>query len=325
MNTVVPTKVVNKASVLNDKDGLGKNGAQAVMDHLKGLAKKDPSKASLIDHWKSLPRGEAKLDFAMKLKVDREACFMTLSEVHETGIHKRARVTQFWLTEDQVTKEEGLHNYLENPVQQQKLKDILEGLPCRPHERPDLAAKTWKQYDYSQKMVQMDQFSKTSMSLRGEAEVQDHRDFDQMAQQLGDAFGHSAQTRQAARPKPLPKPPKELTPAEQKKEEWLKDVRSWQRDLTSLSKLFLGFKVKGSQLVKDSQSGVTKELLNVLENNYKQSITQDELVSRVIFQNTPVPPDDMDYHKSGTIIQKAKDFLANTADLKARASRIIGK
>jgi hypothetical protein len=62
-----------------------------------------------------------------------------------------------------------------------------------------------------------------------------------------------------------------------------------------------------------------------LENNDKQSITQDELVSRVIFQNTHVPADDMDYHKSGTIIQKAKDFLVNTADLKARATRIIGK
>ena len=142
---------------------------------------------------------------------------------------------------------------------------------------------------------------------------------------MGDAFRSSSQVRQPPKPKPLPKPPKELTPAEQKKDEWLKDVRSLQRDLASLSKLFLGFKVKGSQLVKDPQSGVTKELMNALENNYKQSITQDELVSRVIFQNTPVPADDMDYHKSGTIIQKAKDFLTNASDLKARGSRIIGK
>jgi hypothetical protein len=192
--------VSTKASVLdciNEKDGLGKNGAQAVMDHLKGMAKKDPTKASLIDHWKSLPRGDAKLDFALKLKVGREACFVTLSETHETGIQKKSRVMQFWLTEDQVAKEEGLHNYLDNPVQQQKLKDILEGLPCRPHERSDLAAKLWKQYDYSQKMVQMDQYNKTSMSLRGEAEVQDHRDFDQMAQQLCDAIGLSSPVRQA--------------------------------------------------------------------------------------------------------------------------------
>ena len=91
-------------------------------------------------------------------------------------------------------------------MQQQKLKDILEGLPCRPHERSNLAAKLWKQYGYSQKVVQMDQYSKTSMSLRREAEVQDHRDFDQMAQQLGDAFGASSQVRQPPKPKPLPKP-----------------------------------------------------------------------------------------------------------------------
>jgi len=248
VSTVVPTQVVNKASVLdsiNEKDGLGKNGAHTVMDHLKGMAKKDPTKASLIDHWKSLPRGDAKLDFALKLKVDREACFMTLSETHETGIQKKSRVMQFWLTEDQVAKEEGLHNYLDNPVQQQKLKDILEGLPCRPHERSDLAAKMWKQYDYSQKMVQMDQYSKTSMSLRGEAEVQDHRDFDQMAQQLGDAIGLSSQVRQPPKPKALPKPPKELTPAEQKKDEWVKDVRSLQRELGISVQALLGFQGEG--------------------------------------------------------------------------------
>ena len=69
----------------------------------------------------------------MKLKVDKEACFMTLSETHETGIQKRAKVIQLWLAEDQVAKEEGLHNHLDNPMQQQKLKDILEKLPSKPH------------------------------------------------------------------------------------------------------------------------------------------------------------------------------------------------
>jgi DNA repair exonuclease SbcCD nuclease subunit len=165
----------------------------------------------------------------------------------------------------------------------------------------------------------------SSIRLTGEAEVTDHKDFGQMAQQLCDATGSSSQGRQVPRTKPLPKPPKELTEAEKKKEDWSKDVRTLQRDLASLSKLFLAFQVKGSQLVKDPQSGVTKELLQALENNYKQSITQDELVSQLIFKNTPVAADDMNYTQSATLIKKAKEFLANTSDLKTRASRIIGK
>jgi len=134
---------------INTKDGLGQKRAQAVLDHLHRIVKKDPAKAHLIDHWKSLSRGGAKLDFALELKVDREASFILLKELHETGTSKGAKVRQMWLTEDQIAKEEGLTNYLDNAIQQQKLKDILEGLPSRPHERNDLAAKQYKQYDYN--------------------------------------------------------------------------------------------------------------------------------------------------------------------------------
>jgi hypothetical protein len=178
---------------ITDQDGLGQKGAQAVMDLLKTLAKKDPSKAHLIDQWNSLPRDDAKLDFAAKVKVDREACFMTAQESQDTGTNEMQRVVTCWLTEDQVAKEEGLLNYLDNPVQAQRLKDILEGLPSRPHERNDLAAKKWKQYDCSQKMSLMEQYQRSSMRLNGEAEITDHKDFDQMANQLREAAGHTNQ------------------------------------------------------------------------------------------------------------------------------------
>ena len=46
-------KCAEKASPLDNitvEKGLGKNGAQAVMDHLKALAKKSPQKAHTIEH-----------------------------------------------------------------------------------------------------------------------------------------------------------------------------------------------------------------------------------------------------------------------------------
>jgi arsenate reductase-like glutaredoxin family protein len=313
--------------IINPKDGLGQKGAQAVMDHLTRITKRDPTKAHLIDHWKSLPRGDAKLEFALKLKVDKEASFMMLKETHETGSSKGTRVTQMWFTEDQIAKEEGLTNYLDNPIQQQKLKDILEGLPSRPHERNDLAAKQYKQYDYSQKLTMMDQYQKSSMQLSAEAEVADYKDFDPMQQTLLDAsgLGCSSTTRMLPKPKPPPRQPKELTEDGKKKEEWLKDVRSLQKELQSLSKLFLSFKVKGSQLLKDPQSGVTRELMTALDNNYKQSMQQDETISQLLFRHTPMAAEHMEYTKAAPIIKKAKDFLQTCQDLKSRGCRIIGK
>ena len=311
--------------LINPKEGLGQKGAQAVMDNLNRITKKDPAKAHLIDHWKSLPKGDAKLDFALKLKVDREASFMLLKEVHETGNSKGTRMKQMWFTEDQIAKEEGLTNYLDNAIQQQKLKDILEGLPSRPHERNDLAAKQYKQYDYSQKYNISEQYQKSSMQLSAEAEVSDHKDFDPMQQALLDSGGLSSSARMQPRPKPLPKPHKELSEEEQKKEEWFKDVKALQKDLQSLSKLFLGFKVKGQQLIKDPQSGVTKELMNALDNNYKQSLQQNETISQILFGHTAMPAEIMDYTKSAPDIKKAKEFLQNCQDLKSRGCRIIGK
>ncbi|MFM7978429.1 MAG: hypothetical protein ACKPKO_03855, partial [Candidatus Fonsibacter sp.] len=71
-------------------------------------------------------------------------------------------------------------NYLGNAIHQQKLKDILEGLPSRPHERNELVAKQYKQYDYSQKYNIMEQYQNSFMQLSAEAEVLDHKDFDPM-------------------------------------------------------------------------------------------------------------------------------------------------
>ncbi|MFM7979169.1 MAG: hypothetical protein ACKPKO_07620, partial [Candidatus Fonsibacter sp.] len=80
------------------------------------------------------------------------------------------------------------------------------------------------------------------------------------------------------RPKPVPKPPKELSEEENNKDKWLKDVKALQKDLQSLSKLFLGFNVKGQHLVNNPTYGVTRELMNALDNKYKQSLLHNETI-----------------------------------------------
>ena len=323
-------KCAEKASPLDNiivEKGLGKNGAQAVMDHLKALAKKNPQKANNIEHWKSLPKGDAKLDFALKLKVDRECSFMTVKDSHEVSNSVGQEISQWWITEDQVAQKEGLDHYYDNPIQGQKLKDRLEGLPSRPHERNDLAAKNYKQYDYSQKVKKMSQVSKDSMLCSAEAEIADGKDFDTFAMQVQDtSLASSSSFIQSKKvPRTLPNPPKELSKEEKQKTDWIHDVKTLQRNLMSTGKVFLGLKVKGAQLNKDPQSGVTKELLNALDSNYKQCQVLDEMVSQVLIKATALPASDIDYTKYAASIKKGKDLLSNCQELKNRGLRIIGK
>ena len=59
---------------------MGKLGAQAVMDHLKSLAK--CGKPQALATYKGLKGTQEKLEFALQLKVDREAAFLSVKENH---------------------------------------------------------------------------------------------------------------------------------------------------------------------------------------------------------------------------------------------------
>ena len=58
------------------------------------------------------------------------------------------------MTETQAVLEEGLVLDTANPDQKHMLMDMLEGLPSRPHEWPNLAAKGYKQYKHIGKKLQ---------------------------------------------------------------------------------------------------------------------------------------------------------------------------
>ena len=57
------------------------------------------------------------------------------------------------MTDTQVALEEGFQRYTSNPEHNHMLMDMLEGLPSRPLEWPNLAAKGYQEYEYSGKKL----------------------------------------------------------------------------------------------------------------------------------------------------------------------------
>jgi hypothetical protein len=78
---------------------------------------------------------------------------MTVKEFHKMENSKTQQAVEGWITEPLVAQQEGIINYNTDETQRALLDEILAGLPSRPHERPDLAAKGWKQYEYSSKLL----------------------------------------------------------------------------------------------------------------------------------------------------------------------------
>ena len=123
----------------------------AVKDRLKAMNK--AGNPEPLKKHNSLTTQQERHTFALQLKLDRDASFLTVCESHSVENSSSSGWVQGWLTDAQVAHQEALFNYTTCDDQKQKLEDILDGLPSRPHERPDLAAKGYKQYDYSQKML----------------------------------------------------------------------------------------------------------------------------------------------------------------------------
>ena len=62
----------------------------------------------------------------------------------------------------------------------------------------------------------------------------------------------------------------EMTPEEQAKHEWLKEIRILQNMIYSDINTFMQLKFKGQHLLGDKQSGVTKELLHAMETGLEE-------------------------------------------------------
>jgi len=122
----------------------------------------------------------------LKLKVDKGATFIAATEHHGKDVTQSALRVEGWVTESQVALEEGLQNYTSNPEKQQMLMDILEGLPSKPHEWPNLAATCYKQYAYSAKQLkEATDIHNNGITYQALAEVDKGNAFASLAAQLG--------------------------------------------------------------------------------------------------------------------------------------------
>jgi hypothetical protein len=124
-------------------DGMNKDGNMAVLGRLKTMEKNGITEPLKI--YKTL-HGEEKLQFALQLKMDRTAAFLSCQEYKKAETIATDEVKDGWLTEAMIASMQGLSNYTKDESQKQQLADFLEGLSSRPHERKDLADKGWLQY-----------------------------------------------------------------------------------------------------------------------------------------------------------------------------------
>ena len=87
-------------------------------------------------------------------------------------------------------------------------------------------------------------------------------------------------------PKTLP----EMTPEEQAKHVWLKEIRILHNMITRDINTFMQLKFKGQHLLGDKQSGVTKELLHAMETGLKNLQAQSENIHEVFVLGSPRMP-----------------------------------
>ena len=132
-------------------------GCMVVLDKCRQLAKKGNPQP--LEAFKALPRGPAKVEFALQLKVDREGAWLVGKEKHSSGTSFEQTWVTGWLTEAQVAQQEGLVSWSTCPKQAKLLETFLEGLPSKPHDRGDLAAQGVKLYEYRKQ--NLDELKKT--------------------------------------------------------------------------------------------------------------------------------------------------------------------
>ena len=176
-----------------DSKSMGKLGAMAVMGQLKSLAKR--GNTAPLDHYRNL-KGQEKIDFAVQLKVDREAAFMKVVESHSLETSVNNQWVKGWITEAQVAKEEGLFNYSTCQEQKILLQMILDDIPCKPHDKPQLAAAGIKLYDYSAKQLSLfteSQKDKVTTEATENKDADDHDNIVSMMQDMDNPMGSQVQ------------------------------------------------------------------------------------------------------------------------------------
>ena len=301
---------------------LSKLALVAVKDRVKALAK--AGNTEVLKKYNSLNSAHERHSFAMQLKLDRDASFLTVVESHSMENSSSSGWVQGWLSDAQVAHQEALNNFTTCADQKKKLDDILEGLPWRPHERTDLAAKGYKQWDYSKKLLNQHQKAhKEKMEMQATAQVDDAKQFDSFKDMIQDMNAtHTIKAKVV--PKQLPEP-KETTAKEKAKMEWQKEVRSLRNNIHKDYCTLFNLKVKATTMVSDKESGVTKELLNSINQGVMDMMAQNEVLSELLVVGAGLDATVFDPKTYAAKVAKASQLHKTHQEMKLKAVRIIGK
>jgi hypothetical protein len=249
---------------------------------------------------------------------------MTVKEFHKMENSKTQQAVEGWITEPLVAQHEGIINYSTNETQRALLDDILAGLPSRPHERPDLAAKGSKQYEYSSKLLNIHkQDMKQGMEVQAECHVKDKGDFEAMVQQMGNPGNFTkGPTRKVTH---ASSSGKALTDEEQTKVNFMKEVKSLTNKIVADMKVFQQLHFKGKTMVVDKTSGVTNELLHALNQANQELRKWEHVMMEVHFTANQCDPMNFKIKQFEGNMGKAKEAYESVQELKHKATRIIGK
>ena len=121
---------------------------------------------------------------------------MKVVESHSLETSNSNQWVKRWITEAQVAKDEGLFNYSTCPEQKTLLQMILDDLPCKPHDKPQLAAAGIKLYDYSAKQLSLltqSQKDKIQTEATVEMQADDHDKIVSMVQNMDNTMASQVQ------------------------------------------------------------------------------------------------------------------------------------
>ena len=114
-----------------------------------------------------------------------------------------------------------------------------------------------------------------------------------------------------------------MTP-EEAKHEWLKEVNTLLSKIIDDTYIFMRLVFKGQDLVRDKQSGVTKELLQAMETGLKDLQDQKDIIHEVFALGSSKDAKDSNRDEYTMKLDTAKEVLTSLSDLKARGQMIIG-
>jgi len=180
-------------------------------------------------------------------------------------------------------------------------------------------------YEYSRRNLdQLQRKQESSISIEAHQNLQSPKDYDAIQDSI-------AKTMDAMPPGSSCKPhkstknpaPKEVSPEEQEKHDWIKDVKALQGSLHKDQNIFRRLRVDANPMQQDKTSGVTRELVNRLQAAQAELMNKYEELADVLALAGNMKPDN--FHPDNSKVDKARAVLDGYQALKTRALRIVGK